>query len=77
MKITRGQIRALEENTRGFVDSLDCELDDNGESVVLRYHHICVVAERNGRWQVHVPGEEVGKGTITRCENDGWDGLKV
>jgi len=76
MKITRAQIRALEQKTRGFVDTLECELElaprNTFGDVVLVFHHIRVVISPDGRyWVVNRQTEElINDGVIDRVVHD-------
>ena len=76
MKITRAQIRALEQKTRGFVDTLECELEpaprNVNDDVVLTFHHVRVVTDPDGRyWVVNRQTEEpINDGAIDRVVHD-------
>ena len=77
MKLTRGQIRAFEHRTVGFVDSLLCEVEakDNG-SAILKFHHLEIEAWPDGSWTaIAIDGDRrivINQGAIDPVTNEGW-----
>jgi len=78
MKITRGQLRALVERTRGYVDELECELEEleDGEVMKLKFHHIHVLAHKDGKYAVFAGSELLDEGQIEPITNQGWSSVR-
>lgn len=79
MKLTRGQLRAFEDRTQGFVDELQVELsqskaqETNGD-VTMRFHHLRITADVHGRWWVvnERTEEQIAEGAVETISNEDW-----